>query len=218
MNGTTLALPFQKDLLGTVRTGTSDSNGILFIDDLIDVARSGGGSLYYIYPNPEDNYRDEVKVSYVMPVDNEWFVGSGIYLPEYSARINDTERDLLVEWVKQARRYAQEQGAKKAVADFNDRKGVFADGSRYIFAYGYNGTTLALPFQPELIGTNRLNFSDTNGVKITREEITLARRGGGFVYVHYLNPDTGVAGLKLCYVEPVDETWFVGSGIYTDRL
>jgi signal transduction histidine kinase len=44
------------------------------------------------------------------------------------------------------------------------------------------------------------------------------RDGGGFVYVDYLNPDTGKPGMKLCYVAPVDDTWLVGSGIYTDRL
>jgi hypothetical protein len=217
MNGTVIALPYQQGLLGTDRTGISDSNGVAFIDRMTEVARDGGGSLYYIYPNPEDNFREEFKVSYVMPVDDAWFVGAGIYLPELPAGFNITERDELVERVKQARGYAQVQGAEKAIAGFNDRNGVFANGSRYIFAYGYNGTTLALPFQPDVIGSNRLNFSDTYGVKVIAWEISAAQRGGGFVYVDYLNPDTGRAGLKLCYVAPVDDTWLVGSGIYTDR-
>jgi len=218
MDGTVIALPYQQGLLGTVRTGISDSNGVEFIEGLIEVAGEGGGSLYYIYPNPEDNYREEFKLSYVIPVDDEWFVGSGIYLPELPAGFNDTERDELVERVKHARDYAQAYGAHQAVSDFNDPEGVFADGSRYIFAYGYNGTTLSLPFQPELIGSNRLDFSDTYGVKILKWEISTARHGGGFVYVQYLNPDTGAVGLKLCYVAPVDGEWFVGSGIYTERL
>jgi signal transduction histidine kinase len=218
MDGTTLALPYQQGLLGTDRRGISDSNGVEFIDGMIGIARDGGGSLYYIYKNPEDNYREEFKLSHVMPVDSEWFVGSGIYLPGLSAGFNATERDELVERVKEARRYAQVQGADRAIADYNDRNGVFANGSRYIFAYGYNGTTLALPFQPELIGTNRLNFTDPYGVKITAWEIATAKRGGGFVYVDYLNPDTGSAGLKLCYVAPVDDDWLEGSGIYTEGL
>jgi len=79
-------------------------------------------------------------------------------------------------------------------------------------------TTLALPFQPEVIGTNRTDFTDTYGVKVTAWEIAVAKSGGGFVYVDYLNPDTGKPGMKLCYVAPVDDTWLVGSGIYTDRL
>lgn len=218
MNGTTLALPFQQGLLGTDRRGLSDSNGVLFIDRMIELARDGGGSLYYIYPNPEQNLREEFKVSSVRPVDNEWFVGAGFYLPELASAFNTTERDELALRVKQAREYARLQGAGRAVADFNDRNGTFADGSRYIFAYGYNGTTIALPFQPELIGSDRQNFSDSYGIKIVRWEISAAKSGGGFVYGEYLNPDTGAVGLKLCYVAPVDAEWLVGSGIYSKEL
>ncbi len=45
-------------------------------------------------------------------------------------------------------------------------------------------------------------------------ESAAAEAGGGFVYVTYYNPDTGLDGLKLCYVAPVDKEWFVGSGVY----
>jgi signal transduction histidine kinase len=217
MNGTTLALPFQPELLGTDRRGLADSNGVLFIDRMIELARDGGGSVYYIYPNPADNNRPEFKISYVAPVDNGWFVGSGVYLPEVPALFNTTERDQLVERVISARQYARANGAAKAVRDFNDRNGTFADGSRYIFAYAYNGTTLAMPFQPESIGTNRTDFADTHGVKVAAWEIAVAESGGGFVYVDYYNPDTGKPGMKLCYVTPAGDTWLVGSGIYTDR-
>jgi signal transduction histidine kinase len=65
---------------------------------------------------------------------------------------------------------------------------------------------------------NRLNFADTYGIRIIGWEISAAKQGGGFVYVEYLNPETGIVGLKLCYVVPVDNEWFVGSGIYADSL
>ncbi|OPY38352.1 MAG: Cache domain protein [Methanoregula sp. PtaU1.Bin051] len=218
MDGNTLALPYQPELIGTNRAGLADPNGVEFIQALIDAARDGGGSVYYIYVNPEDNFRQEFKLSHVMPVDKDWFVGSGIYLPEVPAGFNATSRGELVARVREARAYAKQYGAEKAIASFNDKNSTFADGSRYIFAYGYNGTTLALPLQPELIGTNRLDYSDSYGVKILTWEIAEAKRGGGFVYVDYLNPDTGKAELKLCYVEPAGSDWFVGSGIYTEGL
>ena len=217
MDGTTLAWPYRPDQLGTNRAGAADSNGFNNVRRMIEVAGDGGGWVYYVTQNPKNNNRDELKLAYVRPVDNTWFVGSGIYLSEVPALFNTTERDQLVERVKQARQYAQANGAVKAVRDFNDRNGTFANGSRYIFAYAYNGTTLAMPFQPETIGTNRMNFTDTHGVKITAWEIAAAKSGGGFVYVDYYNPDTGKPGMKLCYVTPVDESWLVGSGIYTDR-
>ncbi|ADN37458.1 putative cache sensor protein [Methanolacinia petrolearia DSM 11571] len=218
MNGTVIALPYQQELLGAARTGISDSNGVEFINGLIDAASDGGGSIYYIYPNPEDNFQKEFKLSYVVPVDDDWFVGSGIYLPEIPAEFNISEKDELVKRVKNARDYAQENGKEKAVSDFNDLNGTFADGGKYIFAYDYEGNTLALPYQPEYIGINRLDLLDTYGVKILGWESSAAKSGGGFVYVQYFDPDTGEARLKLCYVSPVDDEWFVGSGIYTERL
>ncbi len=214
MNGTVIALPYQKGVLGTDRSALTDPNGVAFVTRLAEVAREGGGYVYYIYQNPADNYREEFKLSYVLPVDDGWFLGSGVYLPELEARFNVTEREGLVERVKQARRYAEANGLEKSVAAFNDRKGVFANGSRYIFAYDYNGTTLAMPLQPETIGSNRMNFTDGHGVKSTAWEIATAKRGGGFAYVDYFNPDTGTNGMKLCYVVPVDDHWLVGSGIY----
>ena len=217
-DGTVLALPYQQGVHGTDRTGIANPNGVKFIDRMKEIARGGGGYLYYIYANPADDYREEFKLSYVRPVDGTWFVGSGIYLPEIPAQFNLTEKDLLVERVKQARAYALENGPANAIRAFNDRNGTFADGSRYIFAYGYNGTTLAMPFQPEAIGTDRTDFSDTHGVKVAAWEIAVARSGGGFVYVDYLNPDTGEAGIKLCYVTPAGDDWLVGSGIYTSRV
>jgi hypothetical protein len=217
-DGTVLALPYQQGALGTDRTGITDPNGVKYIDRMKQIAREGGGCLYYIYANPADNYRNEFKFSCVKPVDDDWFVGSGIYLPEVPAQFNMTERDALVERVRQARAYAQENGAEKSVRDFNDVNGTFADGSKYIFAYGYNGTTLAMPFQPESIGTDRTGFADTYGVKVAAWEIAVAENGGGFVYVDYINPDTGKPGIKLCYVVPAGDDWLVGSGIYTSRL
>lgn len=217
-DGTVIALPYQQELLGTVRTGIPDSNGVEFIDAAIDAAKSGGGSIYYIYPNPEDNFKEELKLSHVMPVDDEWFVGAGIYLPEVPAEFNESEKDELVKRVKNARDYAQENGLLDSVAAFNDPDGTFADGGNYIFAYDYDGTTLVLPYQPEMIGTNRLGYADTYGVKILQWEISVAKRDGGFVYVQYLDPDTGDDQLKLCYVAPVNDEWFVGSGIYTESV
>ncbi|RPI35647.1 MAG: hypothetical protein EHM53_13625 [Methanoregulaceae archaeon] len=160
MNRITLVLPYQQVLIGTARRSLSDSNGVAFIRCLTDIAGHGGGSLFYISQNPGDNNQEGFMLSSVMPVNSEWSAGSGICLPEVPATFNTTERDNPVGRVNEVQRYTQVQGAKKAIADFNDRNGTFADGSRYIVAYAYNGTTLALPFQPEMIGTNRMNFSD----------------------------------------------------------
>ncbi|PKL63056.1 MAG: sodium:calcium antiporter [Methanomicrobiales archaeon HGW-Methanomicrobiales-2] len=214
MNGTVLALPFQQALIGTDRSGVHDSSGVAYIYSMSRVAAEGGGSVYYVYPNPANGYAEELKLGYVMPVDGTWFVGSGIYLPGVGTGFDTYARETLVQRVKSARDHAQEYGREAACTAFNNLSGEFADGGAYIFAYSTNGTTLALPYQPELVGTNRLDFEDRYGVAVILLESAAAEAGGGFVYVTYYNPDTGLDGLKLCYVAPVDKEWFVGSGIY----
>ena len=58
---------------------------------------------------------------------------------------------------------------------------------------------------------------DSYGAPIIVQELRAAKRGGGFVYIVYYNPDSGNNELKLCYVLPAGDDWFVGSGIYLGR-
>jgi hypothetical protein len=214
MDGTNLALPYQPGLIGENRRGITDANGVLFIDGLIWTAETGGGNLYYVYPNPERGYAEELKLSYVLPVDETWFVGSGIYLSGITTEFSPEAKDSLIHRVRYAHDYALAYGKEKAVAAFNDQQGQFAQGEAYIFAYDFNGTTLALPYQPEVLGSDRTGFTDTYGVFGVAWEIAVAEGGGGFVYITYVSPATGVESLKLCYVIPTGTDWLVGSGIY----
>lgn len=100
-------------------------------------------------------------------------------------------------------------------AAMNEKFGTNAD---YVFAYDMNGTCLNLPFHPEMTEVDRLNFTDAYGVEAVKLEIDAVQRGGGYVYVVYENPDTGNEELKFCYVAPVTDEWFVGSGIYAGEV
>lgn len=217
MNSTTLALPYQQGLLGKDRPDLFDVNGFSIMPALIDTAGQGGGFMYGVYPNPDQDFQNQLKIYYVEPVDSDWFIGSGLYIPWIQAEFGSEEIDALISRVKQAVRHADQVGKEQAIMDFNDLNQSFADGGSYIFAYGYDGTTLALPHQPEIIGSNRMNFTDVYGAPIIVQELRAAKRGGGFVYIVYYNPDSGNNELKLCYVLPAGDDWFVGSGIYLGR-
>ena len=217
MNGTVIALPYQSGLIGSDRSEITDANGVAFSKDLATVAKSGGGTIYYVYPNPTRGYAEELKLSYVLPIDDTWFVGAGVYSQDIAVSYNTGEIDALITRVRTAREYARTNGKDAALETFNDPGDEFGKGGDYIFAYASDGTTLALPYQQEYLGKNRFNFTDTYGVKVLALEHAAAEDGGGFVYVHYLNPDTGSEGMKLCYVTPVDDNWFVGSGVYAKK-
>jgi len=68
-----------------------------------------------------------------------------------------TANETLVAFVKEAVAYAGANGKDAALAEFNRPNGSFARGELYIYAYDFNGTTIAHPFNPEKIGVNRIN-------------------------------------------------------------
>ncbi|WP_181391384.1 cache domain-containing protein [Methanospirillum stamsii] len=214
-DGTTLALPYQQGIVGKNRMDLTDINGLSIFSGIKGAAQRGGDYLYYVYPNPNNDYQYQLKLVFVKPVDDDWFIGSGIYLPWIEAELDPEEINVLVARVKQAVSHAEKVGKEQALDDFNNLDQPYANGGEYIFAYDYNGTTLALPFQPELIGTTRMDYTDQYGAHIIYQEIDAVKQGGGFVYVVYYNPDTGENELKLCYILPAGNDWFVGSGIYT---
>jgi polar amino acid transport system substrate-binding protein len=218
--GTTLAHPFQPDLIGKNRLDTTDAEGTAFIRALISAAQSGGGFVRYLYTDFGDNNRIKPKLSYVMMVDRHWIIGSGIYRwneedPFIRVGGDDSVRKDLKSYVGEAVAYARKHGRTAALAEFNDKNGTFVRGNRYIYAYDYQGTTLALPFQPPLIGTSLAGLRDAFGVATNRIQTLLAQQGGGFVFLHYHNPAHAMnLEPKLCYASPVDDTWWLGAGVY----
>lgn len=215
-NGTNIAHPIRPDLVGHDQRGLLDINGVAVVRNELALAKRGGGVLYLVFQNPVHEDREELKLTYIKKVDNSLWLGSGTYLSNVSASFSKEDRDGLMAYVEEAQRFALENGKEFALKVFNDPKGNFSRGGRYIFAYDYEGQTLALPNQPELIGTNRADVQDPNGVVINQQAIDAARLGNGFFYYFYPNSSKNMTSvLKLGYVVKVDDTWYLGSGIYT---
>lgn len=222
--GNTLALPFQPDLIGTNRWKVTDANGSEFIREIVETAQSGGGFVHYLYSDPSDNLKIKSKLSYVMMVDQDWLIGSGIYEAQGDGLIvrvggDPQVREDLKSFVDEAITYSRKNGKDAAIKEFNDRNGTFLRGSLYIYAFDYNGRTLALPYQPQLMGTDLSGLQDPFGVNYTRIEIFLAQHGGGFIFYHYLNPASNMTiEPKMSYVQRVDEAWWLGAGIYLQDM
>jgi signal transduction histidine kinase len=213
--GTNIAHPFKPDWIGTNKLNVTDSNGVPYIKNLIKVARAGRGFTYFIFPNPAHDNRDEFKIGYAMDVDDDWWLGSGIYLSNMSANFSERARYDLVDFVDSAAKFARQSGKDKALKEFNSMKGSFIKDDLYVFAYDLNGRCLALPIQPNLVGANRIDAVDPNGVKFVRNMMELAREGSGFTYYIYPDPARNMTQrLKLTYVERVDDDWWLGAELY----
>jgi polar amino acid transport system substrate-binding protein len=77
--GNTLAAPTQPDLIGKNRIDVMDPNGAKLIRDMADLAKGGSGYTYYVYADPAKNMMQRLKLSYVMKVDDNWWLGAGLY-------------------------------------------------------------------------------------------------------------------------------------------
>ena len=94
----------------------------------------------------------------------------------------------MVAFVRDAVAFANEQGKEAALEVFSDPNGSFTRGDLYIYAYDFNGTTLAHPFNPEKIGVNRLNETDVSGNLYIKDLRDVAENGSGFGYFYYIGP------------------------------
>jgi len=216
-NGTCLAHPYRHEKIGENWLNPTDPNGVSLGRNLREVAKRGEGFAYYIWPNPAHSDAQELKLTYVLKVDEGLWLGAGMYLPGQAHIFSNESREDLVAFLERARDFALNNTRDVALNAFNDRNGEFAKGNNYIFAYDFAGNTLALPIQPDLIGKNRIDLEDPNGVKITQDMIALAQNGGGFTY--YIDPDPErnmTLELKLSYITKVDDTCWLGAGIYED--
>lgn len=125
----------------------------------------------------------------------------------------------LVAFVQQAADYAKEHGKEAACCEFSNKNGSFFRDSLYIYAYDFDGITLAHPLQTELIGVNRSMWTDAEGNNVFHNLSSTARNGSGFWLFSYSNPEHNNASeKKLGYVEKIDDTWWIGSGIYGEKL
>jgi hypothetical protein len=214
-NGTRLAYPYEPETIGKNMLNVTDPNGVALKRNMREVAKRGGGFTYYIWPNPAHSNAEELKLTYVLKVDEGLWLGAGIYLPGQAPIFSKEGREDLIAFVKKARGFALNNSKDVALKAFNDRNGEFVRGNRYIFAYDFEGNTLALPFESELVGSNRLELRDPNDAYSVQAVLDLANRGSGFVYAISRDPAENMTSkLKLYYVMKVDDEWFLGSGIY----
>lgn len=102
-DGTNLVAPRQTWLINRNWVGLGDSEGQPVVDELIRIARQGGGYHSYVWPKPSNGIESRM-VSYVIGLqDWRWAVGTGVFLDdilgsvaaaraETEARINRTFR------------------------------------------------------------------------------------------------------------------------------
>ena len=126
----------------------------------------------------------------------------------------------MIDLVERCAAFGRAEGATAAFSEISNRSGAFVDSDgHYIYAYDYNGTLLAHPHLPEMVGTSLIERTDPFGMETIRALAGTARSGGGYIVFVWPNPDRENRDeLKIGYVLPVDDTWWVGSGAYLGEI
>ncbi len=86
-DGTNLVSPRRTELIGRNWTGLEDSSGVPVTDELIRLARSGGGYHSFIWPKPSTGERTQM-VAYVIGLqDWRWAIGTGVFIDDVIAAV-----------------------------------------------------------------------------------------------------------------------------------
>jgi signal transduction histidine kinase len=119
--------------------------------------------------------------------------------------------------VKEAIAFAKKSGKDALIKETNMGTGRFhvkSGDDLYIFIYNTEGICLAIGFQSNLVGANRIGLKDPDGKFFLKEMIETAKtKGSGWVDYKYPNPKTNQVQDKTSYVEFLDGM-VIGCGIY----
>ena len=194
--------PYNKNLVGKDQSQLEDKNGKNFIQEFIQTAhqQKEGGFVSYSWTEPDvspllqhEKGKEKIAFVKVFPPYN-WIVGVGLY-------VHDIEKRNQQDIIKQLDRF---------------RHG----DSGYIFNHTFDGICLNHN-NKELLGTNRWEQTNDQGVKLIQEISRVGRQaGGGFIeYTATSNPQTGKSALKVSYIKSIDEwQWVIGTGVYLDEI
>lgn len=190
---------------------TKDNFGNLFVQQMLQIARSGGGWITY-------EWHGAVKQAYVEKViknGQEYIIGSGYY-PHSKA-------DQVVSLVKSAASLAREyvkrgdevEQAFSVMSYPGSRQ--FVRGDLYIYGLDETGIQVAHGERPGLIGTNALDYQDAKGMFVNKEIFAaLAKNPDGGIWIEYMSK----GARKRAYAEQIigknNKKYFVACGYYPD--
>ena len=116
--------------------------------------------------------------------------------------------------VDKAAAFLKAQGKEKALAEFSNPKGQFIDRDLYIIAYTLDGTRLAHPYNPKLIGKSVADAVDFDGKPYGKEIIDLVKsKDKGWVDYKFTDPVTKKLADKSLFILKVGDV-MLGCGIY----
>ena len=113
--------------------------------------------------------------------------------------------------------YMQKNGKDALIKEINNKSPDFIKGDIYLAMRAMDGTQLAHPTNPKLVGKNLIALPDGNGKLFRKEIVELAQtKGKGWVDYRYNNPATKEMEDKSTYIVRSGDV-ILEAGIYKTK-
>lgn len=122
-----------------------------------------------------------------------------------------------VAMVKLVQTSFKKYGLKEIAAAINDPLNKdFHKGDLYAFIITFKGLMIAHGGEPALDGRNLYGLKDPDGKYINKDMAQLAENGGGWYDYRWPNFKTHMIDGKATFVQKLNQTYFVGAGVYRE--
>ena len=113
--------------------------------------------------------------------------------------------------------YMQKNGKDALIKEVNGKNPEFINETTYLTVRALDGTQLAHPTNPKLVGKNMVVLGDADGKLFRKDIIDQAKaKGKGWVDYRYNNPKTGEVEKKSTYFLKQDDV-ILEAGIYKGK-
>lgn len=106
-------------------------------------------------------------------------------------------------------------GLAATIKKINMKDKAYVSDVTYVFVMKIDGTMMGHPYKPNLIGKNLIDTKDKAGKYFFKEFVKVANeKGSGWVDYTWPKPNEEKQSPKTSYILRVNDTVFVGAGIY----
>lgn len=196
-----------------------DAYGVRIITSMVMRSRQGGGYVHeMLVPSRNVLLASSAlpTVMYLLPVDSSWFVGAHVATISAEQKVDHTIGPAVTAMSRSVAGYVWEHGRDATIAEIaRGKDSVFLHGvstpANIVAATVSDGTILVDAQNPHRTGTSLFGMVDSHGSSIGRGMISFAKNGGSLFY--FCEKRAGVTDLYLLSITPVNEEWFVLSGL-----
>lgn len=129
----------------------------------------------------------------------------------------DSQQASMIQFVDRAKLHAEDVGKYQALKDFSNPNSPFHHKGLHIFAYDFKGKVIAHGAKPKLVGKHLIELEDATGTEVVKVLIDKVKQGDSFMHYQWKHPRNQTILPRLVYVTQVDDTYWIGSGMYIDK-